>query len=295
MTMYNDSAASDTSATPRGTARGQGMSAQCNVVMMTDGARPKRRITALVGVLLLAMTAAHTVAAELEERAAKAFAAYADEARRAFVARASLTPKRPDGIRAGPGKGDGITDVPGGLVHHWVGAAFLPQLSLSRVMASTRDYDKYPSVYTSTIVGAKTIETRDDTARVWMRIKGGGGGLSAVLEFTSSIQYVTASPGRIYSLASIDEVREVKDAGSANERLLPPGKDSGYLWRGSTFTNFTQIDGGVIVEMETLGLSRRFPAMLGWIIEPIARRLGRQSVERSLREFSASLAPLVGK
>jgi hypothetical protein len=29
--------------------------------------------------------------------------------------------------------------------------------------------------------------------------------------------------------------------------------------------------------------------MLGWVIEPIARRLGRKSVETSLREFRDAL------
>jgi hypothetical protein len=48
---------------------------------------------------------------------------------------------------------------------------------------------------------------------------------------------------------------------------------------------FIEREDGLFIEMETLGLSRSFPAMLGWIIEPIARRLGRRSVELSLQEF----------
>ena len=41
--------------------------------------------------------------------------------------------------------------------------------------------------------------------------------------------------------------------------------------------------------METLGLSRGFPPFLAWFIEPIARRLGRKSIERSLEEFIAAV------
>ena len=258
--------------------------------------RPRWLLTLVTSLLLVGSAPPDTIAAaDLEERTAKAFAAYADEAQRAFIARASSAsrPAPPQAISGRPGKGDGITDVPGGLVHHWVGAGFVPRTTLARAMQATRDYDSYPSVYTSTIVSAKTLEARQDTARVWMRVKGGGGGLTAVLDLTTSIQYITTASGRVYSIANVDEVREVKHAGGRNEHLLPAGKDSGYLWRGNTFTSFTEVDGGVIVEMETLGLSRRFPPMLGWIIEPIARRLGRQSVERSLREFAASLSPSV--
>ena len=81
----------------------------------------------------------------------------------------------------------------------------------------------------------------------------------------------------------------MKNAGQVNERLLPVGRDSGYLWRASNFTRFTEREGGVYVEMESLGLSRGFPPFLGWLIEPIARRLGRESIERSLEEFIAAV------
>jgi hypothetical protein len=77
----------------------------------------------------------------------------------------------------------------------------------------------------------------------------------------------------------------VKDAGKTTERYLPAGQDSGYLWRASAFTRFVEEDGGVYMEMETVGLSRPFPALLGWVIEPIARRIGRGSVEESAQEF----------
>ena len=66
---------------------------------------------------------------------------------------------------------------------------------------------------------------------------------------------------------------------------MPPGQDRGYLWRGATFTRFVEADGGVYMQMETIGLSRAFPPLLGWAIEPIARRVGRGSVENSVQEF----------
>ena len=81
----------------------------------------------------------------------------------------------------------------------------------------------------------------------------------------------------------------MRDAGTAKERQLSPGHDSGYLWRAAAFTHMVERDGGVFVEMETIGLSRGFPTLLSWIIEPIARRVGRSSVERSLQEFSAAV------
>ena len=47
--------------------------------------------------------------------------------------------------------------------------------------------------------------------------------------------------------------------------------------------------------LEPLGLSRRFPAVLGWSIEPIARRLGRKSIERSPPQFMAAVRGTDGR
>ena len=89
------------------------------------------------------------------------------------------------------------------------------------------------------------------------------------------------------------QIREVRDAGRPSEKLLPVGHDSGYLWRSATFTRFTDDSAGVWMEMETLGLSRQFPPVLGWVIEPIARRIGRRSAEVSVDEFRRAVAARV--
>ena len=72
-----------------------------------------------------------------------------------------------------------------------------------------------------------------------------------------------------------------------------PAAGTGYLWRATTFSSYRQQDGGVYLFLETLGLSRGYPAMLGSIIEPIARRLGRKSVEGALAEFRQALMKLL--
>lgn len=230
-------------------------------------------------------------AAELHPRTSRAYDEYADRARRAFVERVSRVtgaPKTDALVSAGPGGEDGIIGVPGGLVHHWKGSAFIRGVNLRQALDTTRDYASYPSTYHA-VMSASVIQQDGDTARVLMRIHESAGGLSAVLDVRSTIHHVTPAPGRTYSIATLDEIREVKDTGTRSERLLPAGRDSGYLWRGGTFTLLVEHEGGVYVEMETIALSRAFPPMLGWIIEPIARRVGRRSVETSLREFHAAV------
>jgi hypothetical protein len=113
--------------------------------------------------------------------------------------------------------------------------------------------------------------------------------LSATLDVTSTIRYERLDASRAYDVSMSTEILEVKNAGRPNEQHLPAGRDSGYLWRAAALTRFVEADGGVYMEMETIGLSRPYPPMLGWLIEPIARRIGRRSVEDSVAEFRAAV------
>ena len=138
-------------------------------------------------------------------------------------------------------------------------------------------------------MASRLLGREGDTHRALLRIKESAAGISAVLDVRTRIQYFRPTSHSSYSLSKSEEIREVKDAGSAHEHHLPAGRDSGYLWRVATLNCFAERPDGLIVGMETLGLSRTFPPMLGWIIEPIARRLGRKSIELSLQEFSRAV------
>ena len=243
--------------------------------------------------------AAPAVAADLQEHTARAFDSHVKQARRAFLERiggvaddgstvqrgATL---RDAGVTAGPAGEDGIIAVPGGLVHHWMGSTFIAGASLQDVLAVSYAYDEYHAVY-KPVSASRLLGREGNTYRALLRIGESGAGLSAILDVTTRVQYSYPHSRSVYSTSASDEIREVRNAGKTNEHSLSPGHDSGYLWRAATFTHFLQRDSGVLVEMEAIGLSRQFPPLLRWIIEPVAQRLGRRSVERSLREFGEAV------
>jgi hypothetical protein len=251
-----------------------------------------RRLLCAALALAVLLAGMPVTAAELQERTSRAYAAYLEQARQAFLSRvrrgAAVPATREGVLSAGPGRDDGIIGLDGGLVHHWMGAAFVRGISLREALAVASDYDAYSAFYKS-IIGSKVLGRDNGTYRVLMRLKEGEAGITAVLDVRSLVEYHHPSDRVVYAISSSDEIREVKNPGRRDERLLPPGRDSGYLWRANTFSYFVESDAGVYLEMETLGLSRRFPPLLGWIIEPIARRIGRRSVERSLEEFLAAI------
>jgi hypothetical protein len=242
--------------------------------------------------LLCATFVAPAAAAELQPQTSQAYQLYLEKATQAFLARirqgGPVLVRRSGVLSARPGREDGIIGVPDGLVHHWVGAAFIPGVTLSEVLDVSRAYSRYSAIYQS-VIRSTLLEQQGETYRILLRLKEGEAGVNAVLDVRSTVRYVFPTGQSAYAISNADEIRQVENAGKREERLLPPGRDSGYLWRASTLTHFVERDGGVYVEMETLGLSRRFPPLLGWIIEPIARRLGRRSIENTFRELLAGI------
>lgn len=276
--------------------RGSGIEDQRSAwrVLSATVARVGRRT--LVCVLAACLATSPAYAADLQPRTAQAFEKYAEEATRNFVTRAqqaAATTRRCEGvISARAGDGDGILNVPDGLIHRWLGLAFVRGATLKDVAQVARDYPSYPKVY-KTVVSSKVLSQKGDAYRVLIRLKEDAG-LTAVLDVRSAVDYRTERDGSLTAISRSEEIRQVEDAGRPTESLLPAGHDSGYLWRAHTLTHFIPEEGGVFVVMETLGLSRRFPTFTGWIIEPIARRLGRKSVEGSLDEFLTAIRRSAG-
>ena len=259
-----------------------------------------RSIEAVVAVLLGFLLPVAASAAELEAKSVDAYERYISDLERSFreqtesdgflTEAASLQRTRLlDGtILAGAGYQDGIIDVPGGLIHHWRATAFVPGVTLRRILMVTQDFPRQHAIY-DWVTRSGLLSRESDRFRVFLRLRRRVGIVSGVLDLWVVVDYRYPRPDRAVAVSDADCVREVKDADQAHERRLPLGTGSGYLWRANTLTKYLERDGGVYVEINTVGLSRRFPPMLGWIIEPIARRLGRSSAEDSLAQLRRAL------
>jgi len=262
------------------------------------------RRSSIVSLVLFALaSSALLVAAELRDSAVRAFIAHADEAQQSFVSRAQLSVSgdarvaaalRAGEVVAGPGSGDGILDVTGGLVHDWRAQVLIPRVTLDQVLRLSRSYPDYPTIF-HPVVSARILSQEGDHFHVQLRMRESAGGLSATLDVRSSIVYTRIDPRHVVVVSQSEEIREVRQPDRTSESLLPVGVDSGYLWRARAMTRFVEDDAGVWMEMETLGLSRAFPFMVGWAIEPIARHVGRRSAEASVDEFRRAVLARTGQ
>ena len=87
-------------------------------------------------------------------------------------------------------------------------------------------------------------------------------------------------------------IAELADAGTAKEREKPDGQDQGFLWRLNAYWRYEAVNGGVLIECESISLSRDVPAVLKWFVGGMVEGVARESLERTLASLKRALAHL---
>jgi hypothetical protein len=94
--------------------------------------------------------------------------------------------------------------------------------------------------------------------------------------------YRRLGPTRASSRSISTRIAEVANAGTSAERVLAEGEDRGFLWRMNSYWRYEEVRGGVIVELESITLSRGIPMGLGVVLGPMIDRIAQESVTRTL-------------
>src|SRR5579864_829134 len=170
---------------------------------------------------------------------------------------------------------------PGGMIHHWAGAAFIPGAKLREVLRVLQDYDHHAQYYAPDVERSK-IESRDgDHFLVFLRFRRHKV-ITVVLNSQHDVHYFRDSETREHSRSSAVRIAEVENAGKSNEREKPPGEDGGYLWRMETWWRMEERDGGVYVQSEVVSLTRDIPTGLGWLIGPFVNSIPEETLTFTL-------------
>jgi len=72
---------------------------------------------------------------------------------------------------------------------------------------------------------------------------------------------------------------EVADAGTPRERPKRPDENRGLLWRWNAYWRYEQVAEGVVVECESVTLSRTIPLVLRPVAGPIVGHVARESMD----------------
>lgn len=196
------------------------------------------------------------------------------------------SPERLNAVRAGdvavaPLAGKGDLEVSGGLIHDWIGALFVPRVTLAQALASVQDYGSDKNTHKPEVIDSKLLSRNGNDFRVYLRVMKKKV-LTVVLNTEHDVRYFPVNATFCHSRSYSTRIAEVDGPGKPDERELPVGDDHGFLWRLYSYWMFQERDGGVYIECEAISLSRDIPTGLGWLIEPIIRTLPRESLVNTL-------------
>lgn len=167
--------------------------------------------------------------------------------------------------------------VPGGLIHDWIGVIFIPHVSLAQTVAVAQDYDNYKKIYKPEVSRSRLVQRNGDNFKVFLQFYKKSL-VTVVLNADYDIRYVRVGPDRMVSNSYSTRIVELKDAGQADEREFPVDDGHGYLWRLDSYWRLQAKDGGVYVQLESIGLSRGVPAIFAWLVNPLLQSIPRGSL-----------------
>lgn len=171
--------------------------------------------------------------------------------------------------------------VPKGAIHHWLGSALIPDVTLEEVLHALI-YAVEPEELQDDVIESRVLgRTDDDRLELFLKLRSTQ---VITVHFNSehTAAYSRHRPGRASSRTIANRIAELDGAGTTDEREKPVGRDRGFLWRLNTYWRYQEVDAGVIAEVESLSLSRGIPRLLGWMVSPLINRAARGTLSRTL-------------
>ena len=179
-------------------------------------------------------------------------------------------------------------DAPDGIIHHWMGAVFIPGATLQQTLALVEDYNHHQNIYKPEVVRSKLLSRNGNDFRIYYRLRKKKV-LTVTLNTEHDVHYFPVDATHCYSLSYSTRIAEVADAGTPQEHEKPIGHDGGFLWRMNSYWRFEQKDGGVYVECESVSLTRDIPTGLGWLIKPFITGIPKESLLMTLNSTRSAL------
>lgn len=172
-------------------------------------------------------------------------------------------------------------EVPDGLIHHWTGVAFVPGVSLERALSLLQDYDNHWRTYKPDVRRSKLLEHTEDSFKIHLQFyKESPRRVSFNTEFEVHFSRIDAT--HVISRAASTRIAELVRPEQPDSPEFPVGQGHGYLWRVNNYWRLEEKDGGVYMQVESIAVSRDVPAIFAWFVNPLIRRVSRQTLANLL-------------
>jgi hypothetical protein len=174
-----------------------------------------------------------------------------------------------------------VIEAPHGLIHHWVGAVFIPGATMAGTLQIVQDYDRKQDDYPE-VVRSRLLHRDGNHFQAYMRLQEHRV-ITVTLDAEFDVTYRAGDERHWFATSRSTRIRQVENAGKPGEHDLPEGEGEGFLWHLDSYWQYVEQDGGVYVELEAVSLTRDVPAGLGWMIKPFITSVPRESLESTLQ------------
>lgn len=233
------------------------------------------------------------IARELSAPASSPFLVL-DHAREAADARAErariLAGDVPLGEMTTRDQAGGEIETPDALISHWRGSILLPGVTLADLWTRLQ-HPNERGPFPPDVLALRVLARQPDALTLFIKMT-----RQKVVTVTYNTEHqvtfrrdrAAATRGSSRSVAT--RIAEVEQTPSG-ERELAADEEHGFLWRLHAYWRYEQVEAGVIVELESLTLSRDIPLGLGLIVRPLVDRVARESMTRTLTGIRREYAP----
>jgi hypothetical protein len=168
-----------------------------------------------------------------------------------------------------------------GIIHHWLGAVFIPGATLRQTLDLVQDYDHHQDFYKPEVLRSRLVSRQGNDFKIYYRLRKKKL-ITVTLNTEHDVHYFPVDSTHCYSRSYSTRIAEVASADTPQEREEPVGHDGGFLWRLNSYWRFEEKDGGVYVECESVSLTRDIPTGLGWLIRPFITGIPRESLQMTM-------------
>jgi len=157
--------------------------------------------------------------------------------------------------------------VPSGTISHWHGSVFIRGVTLDGVLAGLTNPGTPPPQ--ADVVASRVLARDARSVRVYIRLV-----RHAIVTATYDTEHEMRFTRHSSTLATARSVAtRIEEVG---------GGDRGFLWRLHSYWRYEQQPGGVLVELDSLTLSRSVPAIVRPVAMPLVNQVARESMTRTL-------------
>ena len=170
-------------------------------------------------------------------------------------------------------------DVEAGIIVDWHGLVFIPGITIEQLLDDLLHPERAP--LQEDVVALRVLERTPDSLRTYLRLV-----RKTIVTMTCDTEHEMTfrrrTPGLLTARSVATSIREAD------------GGDRGFLWRMNSYWRYRRVDGGVVVEVESLTLSRHVPSLARPIAVPLINRVARESMLRTLETMRDRLTRVRG-